>query len=104
TVASFELSGTLGDDPGFFSFGQDAICFGRASRGSLSARSDDPLHDALDDVTIGCGRVSLPFDPSEIVENLRYEGYRVNGNGHLDGLPCGSAARSLYYGLRPFLP
>src|SRR5256885_15081769 len=56
TVASFELSGTLGDRPGFFRLGPDTICFGSTSRGSLSAASDGPLHDALDDVAIGCGR------------------------------------------------
>ena len=104
TATSFELSGALRHGVGFFRFGPDTICFGRASNDSLSAAPDGPLHDALDDVAIGCGRVSLPFDPNEVVENLRYERYRANGNGYLDGLPGGSTARSLYYGVRPFLP
>jgi hypothetical protein len=104
-VAAFALSGRPGGDPGFFRFGRDTICFGSAtlsSGGSLSDASTGPLYDVLDDVAVGCGSVSLPFDPNEIVDNLRCERYRANGHGRT-GVGGGSMIRSLYYGLRPFL-
>src|SRR2546423_8483232 len=47
-VAGFELSGKLGDEPGFFRLG-DTICFGRSSI-PVSSRSQGNLSDALGDV------------------------------------------------------
>jgi hypothetical protein len=102
-VAEFELAGTLSDDPGYFYFGPDTICFGNSSSGASSKLSTGPLHDAMADVTIKGGTVRLPFDPSEVIDNLRHERYRSDG---ADGsaLPGGAIARSFYYSLRPFLP
>jgi hypothetical protein len=103
-VAGFELAGKLSDDPGYFCFGAETICYGSSSFGSSSERCTGPLHDALADVTTKDGTVRLPFDPSEVIENLRYERYQEDGDGNRNGLRGGSMARSLYYALRPFLP
>src|SRR6185503_16357492 len=102
-VAEFELAGTLRDDPGYFCFGPETICYGRSSSGSSSELSTGPLDDALADVTANDGTVRLPFDPGEVIENLRYERYRKHGDGNRKGRRAGSMARGLYYALRPFL-
>jgi hypothetical protein len=104
-VAGFELAGTLRDDPGYFCFGPETICYGNSTSGSRSEQPTGALYDALADVTTNSGSVRLPFDPNEIIENLRYERYRTNGaDGGADGLRDRPMARTLYYGLRPFLP
>jgi hypothetical protein len=103
-VAGFELAGRLGDDRGYYRFGPEIICHGSSSSGSRSAQPIGPLYDALADVTTSGGTVRLPFEPSEIIENLRYERYRQNGDGNGNVLHCGSTARSVYYALRPYLP
>src|SRR5207247_11088452 len=79
-------------------------CNGSSSFGSSSERSTGRLYDALADVTTNNGTVRLPFDPSEVIENLRYERYLENGDRNRKGLRGGAMARSLYYRLRPFLP
>jgi len=103
-VAGFELAGKLCDDPGYFCFGPETICYGSSSFGSSSERSTGRLYDALADVTTNNGTVRLPFDPSEVIENLRYERYLEDGDRNRKGLRGGAMARSLYYRLRPFLP
>jgi hypothetical protein len=60
------------------------------------------LYDALADVTTCDGTLRLPFDPNQVIDNLRLERYgkHARGLGHrTDG-----NARSVYYALRPFLP
>ena len=100
----FELAGKLSDDRGYFCFGPETICYGSSSFGSSSEGSTGPIYDALADVTTSNGTVRLPFDPGEVIENLRYERYQEDGNGNRNRLRGGSMARSLYYALRPFLP
>jgi hypothetical protein len=102
-VAEFELAGKLRDDPGYFCFGPETICYGRSPSGSSSELPTGPLYDALADVTANDGTVRLPFDPGEVIENLRYERYRKHGDGNRNGRRAGALARSLYYALRPFL-
>ena len=102
-VAHFELAGRPCGDRGYFRFGPETICYG-SSCGARSERPSGPLYDALADITTSDGTVRLPFDPSEIIENLRYERYRRSPNGKGSGFRGGAMARSLYYGLRPFLP
>jgi hypothetical protein len=58
------------------------------------------LHDALLDTTIAEGTTVLPFDLTELVENLRCEKY-VN---HWRSVDVRSAFARLYYFVRPALP
>src|SRR4051794_8412236 len=86
-VAGFESAGSLRHDPEYFRFGAG------------------PLFDALDHATInGSGAVGLPFDPNAIIEHLRYERYRPDGERAGSALRGGSMVRTLYYAWRPFLP
>lgn len=88
---------------GFFRFGEDAICYGRCASGPAAHSVTDSLHDALGDVHVGRDSVSLPFDPAQVVTNLRHERYQ---NGHTFGHSPSilkRIARKLYYLARPLL-
>jgi len=79
-AVDFRLAGTLSDDPGYFRFGAQTICYGNSSSGTRGNLVSDTLYDALPDSEAYDGLVYLPFDPDEIIENLRYEHYRIGAD------------------------
>jgi hypothetical protein len=95
---AFDLSGALSETPGFFRFGPDLTCYGRAAFSPLSPSSTGDLVDASRYLRTDGSRLILPFDPTEIVDNLRLERY----------MPSPARDRSflkeLYYFFRPALP
>src|SRR5438445_8657782 len=101
-LVEFELAGRLSEEPGYFSFGPETICYGHSLSGFRSPCAAGPLYEALSDVTADGGTVRLPLDPNDIIENLRCERYSTHANGktRLTGRPL---VRSLYYWLRPLL-
>jgi len=103
-LVDFQLAGRLSEDPGYFCFGPDTICYGNSTSGFRSKQVTDPLYDALADVTTDGGTVRLPLDPNEIVLNLRHERYRNNGNRSQAPLRDHPLLWNFYYWLRPFLP
>ena len=103
TFATFTLSGELSGDSGYFRFGPDAICFGRSSSGFRAGHATDELYDALTDVAADGAMLQLPFSPSEIVANLRYERYASASNRNGKMLHGESALRKVYYLVRPLL-
>lgn len=92
------LVGPLSPDAGYFGFGGN-VCYGQSAVGYRTA-TPTGLYDTLPAVKASGGRVHVPFDPSEVVENLRRERYAV------DGPP--SRRETLwqrpYYSLRRFVP
>jgi hypothetical protein len=98
--SSFALLGTLSGKPGYFKFGQDTICYGRYLGRQPAPRAEVQQVDAFRDIEIKNGTVYLPFDPSEVVDNLRLETYAPDWRGHFST----SALARIYYLLRPFLP
>jgi len=103
TFATFTLSGELSEDSGYFRFGPDAICFGQSSSGFRAGHATDELYDALTDVALDGAMLQLPFSPSEIVANLRYERYASASNRNGKMLHSDSALRKVYYLVRPLL-
>jgi hypothetical protein len=101
-LASIGTSPLLSADAGYFKFG-DAVAFGRVVGGRPAEYASDPLTDVSGAVTFVDGRPCLPFDLSDVAANLRHERYRQNGFTWLQGTRAGSAARRLYYALRPFM-
>ncbi len=83
-------------DSGFFQFGADTICYGRSSFGALAKEADSRLCDIREGISFEGGQVVLPFDPDEIIENLRLERYPGCQLGQ-----CEQALKSTYYRLRP---
>ena len=89
---------------GYFRFGDHVTCYGSVgTNGSTARNPGDMLGDALDDVEIGTQTLKLPFDPSQIIDNLRLELYPVAAESKA-ALSKPQAIRSLYYALRPLMP
>lgn len=93
----FELQPGLSTDSGFFRFGADAVCYGHTTAGFRSSKPS-ALYDANPDARIANSTLSLPFDPAEVVDNLRLERYAAEKNPLLRMI-----GRRTYYRLRPFL-
>jgi len=89
---------------GYFRFGADAICYGQCSSEVPAAVVRDKLHVASEKVCINGSAVQFPFDPVQIVDNLRLERYASNSTRDNDTVLTKRAVRNLYYLLRPFMP
>ncbi len=94
----FVLNGQLSPDEGFFRLGPHTTCYGRSCSGVRAPGTEVSLYDALRDVKIDEARLRLPFDPTEIIENLRLERYASTGRM---GNSFQRLLRELYYLLRP---
>src|SRR5262249_414295 len=77
-------------------------CYGRVAGVVPAAEAGPQLPDVTPLARVAPGRVTLPFDLDEVVDNLRFERY-CRGAGH-EGLGSSSTVRSIYYLLRPLLP
>ncbi len=86
--------------PGYFAFGPDTTLYGRLTTQAPAPTPDQPLPDATNDVTVHEKTVHLPFDPAEVVTNLRHETYM--GGDARSGTQ--SLTAKIYYFFRPFLP
>ncbi len=84
--------------PGFFGFG-DAVAYG-VSDGGGAVAAGGKIPDLTEQVNIYAATCELPFNPDEVVENLRRERYVDKSRK-----PAWKrAARQLYYALRPAFP
>jgi len=95
----FVLSGRLSSDAGYFRFGSSATCYGRSCSGVQQSRVESSLYDALRNVQVDNAKLRLPFDPTEIIDNLRLERY-ANAHDMENGFR--DVLKKLYYLLRPF--
>lgn len=86
----------------FFRFGPDLICYGGFASQRATDGRNTPMEDVLGSVRIESNACHLPFDPDDVINNLRLERYlRTMHNGH------GSRSemiRNAYYAIRPLLP
>lgn len=94
----FVLDRNLCAEEGYFRFGPNTLCYGRSSSGGHEPRVESPFCDVLRDVSIADHKLRLPFDPTEIIDNLRQERYVTCGGV---GTSLQNALRRLYYLLRP---
>jgi hypothetical protein len=94
----------LSVESGFFQFGPDAVCFGQCASSIPARAATDTLCDSSLDVGAIGGRVHLPFDPVQVVNNLRYERYKQPASSNPNDADTSSLIRSLYYFLRPLMP
>ncbi|MGO8787159.1 MAG: hypothetical protein ACLQVL_07220 [Terriglobia bacterium] len=86
---------------GFFQFGKDILCYGRLSHTDAAGNPDGELVDVLDQVEVETAGVRLPFDASEVIENLRRE--RYSAHFREEGNVANAFLRKAYYLLRPYL-
>jgi hypothetical protein len=88
--------------PGYFSFGPSITCYGRTC--SVDPKSyNGHFPDLLPYVHMNGSRIELPFDPAEVVDNLRYERYlSSSANGRARWTK--KTIHNAYYSVRPLLP
>jgi hypothetical protein len=90
---------------GFFSLGSQAICYGQCVSGASVRVEDSVLCDASKDIRITGSEIRLPFDPRQIIENLRRERY-LGGEvvPQREKIVSQEWIRISYYLVREFLP
>jgi hypothetical protein len=71
----FRLNEGLSADQGFFQFGPGTTCYGRSLTAAHQTQLKYPLSDLLPSVLVDGGQLVLPFDPDEVIGNLRLERY-----------------------------
>jgi hypothetical protein len=98
------VNGNLSSETGFFQFGRGIICYGNCSVSVPSQDVASVCPDISDGVRFEHGRLDLPFDFTQIVDNLRDERYMSRLRFWQAGAPSGRVTKSVYYFLRPFLP
>jgi hypothetical protein len=86
---------------GFFLFGQNTFCYGRLSHTDAPGNPEGKLDDALGHVKVEAPGIRLPFDASEVIENLRRE--RYSAHFREEGSVFNAMLRKVYYLLRPFV-
>ena len=89
---------------GFFRFGSAAICYGQCKSELTSKITRQDVRDVLQDVRFEGSKICLPFDPSQVIENLRHERYAVsqfNGKGRIAN---NAIIRKIYYLIRENFP
>jgi len=102
--AAFAAGNSFCDTSGYFRFGPDTVCYGRSRSNHSPIQFAKELHDVSSEVHMNGSVCSLPFDPAEIVDNLRQERY-VDGHHKSVTTPgIRSAARKAYGYIRPLLP
>lgn len=104
TGDSFRLSENLSTKKGFFKFGPEITCYGRCETGPVANTPHGSLYDASKDVSIEECQVCLPFDPWEVVENLRREHYEENLRPSRERIVSREVVQKSYYHVRELLP
>lgn len=97
----FQVRGQLSEDKGYFLCGKDTICYGHSSAGFRASRASDSLYDTSNDFLLEGSSVVLPFDLTEVVENLQRE--RYSAHFREAGRLSNAVIRKVYYLLRPYL-
>ena len=89
---------------GFFQFGAKNICYGRNRSGVAPDIANSGKFDASKDVRRDGRTIQLPFDPTEVIDNLRLERYQRNMVPARKPLFANKTVRRLYYLIRSCLP
>lgn len=98
-----ELTGKLSEQTGFFRLGNDTICYGQTCLGPVVSHPKDAVHDVLQDVRSDGPVLQLPFDPEQVINNLRLERYAQELVKQNHDVYSNRLAKSLYYLVRPLL-
>ncbi len=97
--AEFALTSELSKDSGFFQFGSGTTCYGQTALGHRTLFAGQDLYDVQGNASLGDRTLRLPFDPAQVIDNLRLERYvRKSSWAGNDVL------HAAYYAVRPFLP
>jgi hypothetical protein len=92
----FRLSGELRPESKYFQFGPATTGYGRSVKSAHRVQLSSPLCDALPSVLFDGTQLVLPFNPNEVIDNLRLERYPSGQLGKYE-----NSLKSIYYWLRP---
>jgi len=98
------LGSDLSSDVGFFRFGPNAICYGRCASGVSARIESSLLYDASLSVRLNETEIHLPFDPAQVIKNLRHEQYMEGLVPGRERLVTQEWIRKAYYLVRTLLP
>lgn len=104
SVGDFRLAGTLRNEAGFFRFGEGVDCYGRCAAGVPSPNYRIHLDDVCSEVNIDGTRITLPFDPDDLADNLRCERYTGQMRAEQTHFGGNAVIRAMYYLGRPAFP
>jgi hypothetical protein len=102
--ADLGLRGNLSKESGFFRIDQGITGYGQCVGGPPSPKPADQVMDASRLARCEQGRVGLPFDLTQVVDNLRHERYVTDFRTSSDVITQSETVRRIYYWLRPALP
>jgi hypothetical protein len=91
-------------DVGFFRFGTNNICYGRNLSGAAADVSNAWKFDASKDIRYEGKTIHLPFDFTEVIDNLRMERYRQKMVPGRESFATSKWVRKPYYLIRELLP
>jgi hypothetical protein len=97
------ISGDLSNDSRHFYFGGETLCYGQTAGVPKDCLALNGFPDLSGIVGVCGSGVRLPFDASEIVENLRRERYMANSYADGRDVLLGSMIRDIYYLFRPLM-
>jgi hypothetical protein len=89
---------------GFFRFGSKIVCYGNSESGVASDSAAARSFDALKSVRRTGTEICLPFNISEVIDNLRREHYVKQLKLESDRIGNYPSVRKAYYFCRHFLP
>jgi hypothetical protein len=102
-LGEFRIANSLSEEQGYFTFGRDTICYGRYASTPVSGVALTDLHDTWQYIKTDGPVPTLPFDPDEVITNLRLERYPNGDTGLLQVNTKTSAIYKAYYLVRPLL-
>lgn len=104
-LADFYETATLSDSSGFFRLG-DSVCYGQCSGGTPSRSIEEFLYNCAHNVHVLAHRkaMRLPFDPGQIITNLRMELYTASRLRSPSAALLHDLLHRSYYSVRPLLP
>lgn len=103
-VVDLVVAEDLSPESGYFRFGPGTICYGQCSSGAPALAVKGPLHDALPEASTSGSSVHLPFDPIQVLNNLRYERYITMEVPRRTEQLLNNLVRRTYYLVRPLMP
>jgi hypothetical protein len=103
TNTSFSVP-RLSGSSGFFCLGPETVCYGQCESGVVPGVKNSALRDASAGVSFTDAGVALPFDPAQVIENLRSERYERHLVPQRERFVTQEWIRKSYYFVREILP
>ena len=103
-IPPFSVAPGLSAASGFFRLSAGAVCFGQCSSQVPAPSFAEAVKLSSECIQPDSESVQLPFDPVQVIDNLRLERYASASNGSKRGSGGKKAIRDIYYRLRPLMP